>query len=85
MASSIMREGQDLMDRAAERVWQALKSTAQPQAWRRSPSARRKSLSRFFYEETGRKPMVIAIVTPESSRWLKTNAGAADRRLPLFV
>jgi len=55
-------ENKELMDRAAERVQTAL----------RSSGARRKQaiiettqgiLGRFFYEETGRKPMVVAVVT----------------------
>jgi ribonuclease J len=55
-------EGLGLMERAAERVWQALKSanTRKPQAITEQTQG---ILSRFFYEETGRKPMVIVIVT----------------------
>jgi ribonuclease J len=55
-------ENKELMERAAERAHSAL----------RSGGARRRQaiiettqgiLSRFFYEETGRKPMVVAVVT----------------------
>jgi ribonuclease J len=57
-----LREGQELLDRAAERAWQALKTGNARKSQAISERAQ-ETLSRFFYEETGRKPMVIAIVT----------------------
>lgn len=55
-------ESGDLLERAAERAWQAVRSLGskkQPAIIERTQDA----LRRFFYEETRRKPMVVAIVT----------------------
>jgi len=56
------RESKDLMDRAAERAWQALRVSV---SRRESVVIERaqEALRRFFYEETKRKPMVVAVVT----------------------
>jgi len=56
------RESKDLMDRAAERAWQALRVSV---SRRESIVIERaqEALRRFFYEETKRKPMVVAVVT----------------------
>jgi ribonuclease J len=55
-------ESKDLMERAAERTLAVLRSTG---ARRRQAiiETAQGTLSRFFYEETGRKPMVVAVVT----------------------
>jgi ribonuclease J len=56
------RESGDLMDRAAEKVYQTL--VAGNIRKRQTLIERAQdTLSRFFFEETRRKPMVIAIVT----------------------
>ena len=57
-----LRESKDLMERAAERAWQALRVAAN----RRDSviiERTQEALRRFFYEETKRKPMVVAVVT----------------------
>ncbi|MDQ1300088.1 MAG: ribonuclease, partial [Chloroflexota bacterium] len=57
-----LRESKDLMDRAAERAWQALRVSAN----RREATVierTQEALGRFFYEETKRKPMVVVVVT----------------------
>jgi ribonuclease J len=56
------REGQELMDRAAERAWQAIRTLPSKKAQAVAERVQ-ETLGRFFYEETGRKPMVIAITT----------------------
>lgn len=57
-----LRERGDLMERAAERAWQTLHAGAS-----RRPQAiierTQETLGRFFNTETGRKPMVVAVVT----------------------
>ncbi len=57
-----LRESKDLMERAAEIAWQALRASAN----RREAAIierTQEALGRFFYEETKRKPMVVAAVT----------------------
>ena len=55
------RESEDLMERAAERVWQGLRAGHSRQ--RQAITERTQGiLGRFFYEETRRKPLVVAIV-----------------------
>jgi ribonuclease J len=56
------REGQELMDRAAERAWQAIRTLPSKKSQAIAERVQ-DTLGRFFYEETGRKPMVIAITT----------------------
>ncbi len=55
-------ENKELMERAAERAQSALRSggVRRRQAIIETTQG---ALSRFFYEETGRKPMVVAVVT----------------------
>jgi ribonuclease J len=56
-------ESKDLMGAAAERVMSALREAAT----RKHQAIIERTqgiLSRFFYDETGRKPMVVVIVTP---------------------
>jgi ribonuclease J len=55
-----LQESQELLDRAAERVWRELHGIThrKPQAM---ADRAREILSQFFYEETRRKPMIIAI------------------------
>jgi ribonuclease J len=57
-----LRESGDLMDRAAERAWQALRasSSRRPQT---IIERAQEALGKFLYEETRRKPMVVAVVT----------------------
>ena len=56
------RERGDLMDRAAEAVYKALKEGKVRQ--RQAVIERTQGLlGRFFFEETKRKPMVLAVVT----------------------
>jgi len=55
------REAGDLMERAADRAWSALRVTnlrKKQAVIERTQDA----LGRFFHEETGRKPMVVAVV-----------------------
>jgi ribonuclease J len=57
-----LRESKDLMERAAERAWQTLRVAVN----RRDSviiERTQEALRRFFYEETKRKPMVVAMVT----------------------
>jgi len=56
------RESGDLLERAAEKVWNALQGSS---SRKRQVIIDRtqEALSRFFYDETRRKPMVVAIVT----------------------
>ncbi|MCL4506082.1 MAG: ribonuclease J, partial [Chloroflexi bacterium] len=57
-----LRERGDLMERAADRVWQTLHGGAS----RREQTIierTQEALGRFFHAETGRKPMVLAVVT----------------------
>jgi ribonuclease J len=57
-----LRESGDLMERAAERAWQAARagsSRRQQAIIERTQEA----LGKFFYEETRRKPMVVAAAT----------------------
>ncbi len=57
-----LRESQELMERAAERVW--TRYVGRPAASRsRSADRTQEILAQFFYEETRRKPMVIAVPT----------------------
>ena len=56
------RESGDLLERAAEKVWNAMQggsSRKRPAIIERT----QETLGRFFYDETRRKPMVVAIVT----------------------
>jgi ribonuclease J len=56
------RESQELMSRAADKVWQGLKASS----LRKNQGIAevvQSTLSRFFYEETGRRPMIITLVT----------------------
>jgi len=57
-----LRESGDLLERAAERAWQALRvsSTRREQT---IIERTQETLGRFFYEETRRKPMVVGVVT----------------------
>ncbi len=57
-----LRESGDLMERAAERAWPCC---ARRRARRRQAiiEPTQETLGRFFYEETRRKPMVVAVVT----------------------
>jgi ribonuclease J len=57
-----LRESGDLMDRAAERAWQALRasSSRRPQT---IIERAQEALGKFLYEETRRKPMVVAVMT----------------------
>jgi ribonuclease J len=54
-----LRESGDLMERAAERASGALQGKKGQAIVERA----QETLSRFFYEETRRKPMVVAVVT----------------------
>ncbi len=59
-----LRESADLMERAAERAWDALRAAGTEGKQRQAVIERtQETLSRFFYEETRRKPMVVAVVT----------------------
>ncbi|MCX7669292.1 MAG: ribonuclease J [Anaerolineae bacterium] len=57
-----LRENKELMERAAERVTQALQALA---SRRESAIVQRteETLGRFFYQEIKRKPMILAVVT----------------------
>ena len=57
-----LKESGDLMERAAERVRVALEGHA---GRRRQTIIERtqETLARFFYDETRRKPMIVAVVT----------------------
>lgn len=57
-----LRENKELMDRAAERVQQALQTLS---GRRESAIIQRteETLGRFFYQEIKRKPMILAVVT----------------------
>ncbi len=57
-----MRESADLMERAAERVWQALQGGS-VRKQKTIIERTQDTLGKFFYEETRRKPMVVAIVS----------------------
>ena len=61
-ASCYLRESGDLMERAAERRGNALQAAAAGSA-QAIIERTQDTLGRFFYEETRRKPMVVAIVT----------------------
>jgi ribonuclease J len=54
-----LKESGDILERAAERAWTALQGKKRPGIVERT----QETLSRFFYEETRRKPMVVAVVT----------------------
>jgi ribonuclease J len=54
-----LRESGDLMERAAERAWAVLQGKKRQAVVERA----QETLSRFFYEETRRKPMVVAVLT----------------------
>jgi ribonuclease J len=57
-----LRESQDLMDKAAERAWSALRGVGN----RKTSSIVDRTeevLRLFFYDETRRKPTIIAVVT----------------------
>lgn len=57
-----LRESGDLMERAAERAWQTVRvaNSRRPQT---VIERTQDTLERFFYEETRRKPMVVAVAT----------------------
>jgi mRNA degradation ribonuclease J1/J2 len=57
-----LRESGELFDRAAERVFSALQTGG---LRKRTAIIERTqdTLARFFFEETRRKPMVVAVVT----------------------
>lgn len=55
-------ESGDLLERAAERVWTALRGGG-IKKHQAIIERTQETLSRFFFEETRRKPMVVAIVT----------------------
>jgi len=57
-----LRESGDLMERAAERAWQALRVSS-PRREQTIIERTQETLGKFFYEETRRKPMVVAVVT----------------------
>jgi ribonuclease J len=57
-----LRESADLMDRAAERAWSALQAGGARKG-QAIIERTQETLGRFFYEETRRKPMVVAVVT----------------------
>ena len=50
------------MDRVAERAWSALQ-TGGARKGQAIIERTQETLGRFFYEETRRKPMVVAVVT----------------------
>lgn len=57
------REGGDLLERAADRVWSTLRGIT-PKRRQAVAERTQDTLNRFFYEETRRRPMVVAVVTP---------------------
>jgi ribonuclease J len=57
-----LRESTDLMERAAERAWTALQAGGAKKG-QSLIERTQETLGRFFYEETRRKPMVVAVVT----------------------
>ena len=57
-----LRESADLMERAAERAWSALQAGGARKG-QAIIERTQETLGRFFYEETRRKPMVVAVVT----------------------
>jgi ribonuclease J len=57
-----LRESGDLMERAAERAWQALRVSS-PRREQTIIERTQETLGKFFYEETRRKPMVVGVVT----------------------
>jgi ribonuclease J len=57
-----LRESGDLMERAAERAWQALRVSS-PRREQTIIERTQETLGKFFYEETRRKPMVVVVVT----------------------
>jgi ribonuclease J len=57
-----LRESGDLMERAAERAWQALRVSS-PRREQTIIERTQETLGKFFYEETRRKPMVLGVVT----------------------
>ena len=57
-----LRESGDLMERAAERAWQALR-VSPPRREQTIIERTQETLGKFFYEETRRKPMVVGVVT----------------------
>jgi ribonuclease J len=62
-----VRESGELLERAAEHVWKALREGKVRQ--RQAVIDRAQGvLGRFFYDETKRKPMVVAIVTSGTGR-----------------
>jgi ribonuclease J len=56
-------ESRDLMDRAADRAWSAATTDRSRRDRQAIIERTQGALSRFFYEETRRKPMVVAIIT----------------------
>jgi ribonuclease J len=54
-------ESQELLERAADKVWQAIRSGT-GRTNQGITEAVHATLSRFFYEETGRRPMIITTV-----------------------
>ncbi len=57
-----LRESSELMERAAERAWAALQASGAKKG-QSIIERTQETLGRFFYEETRRKPMVVAVVT----------------------
>jgi len=57
-----LRESGDLMERAAERAWQALRVSS-PRREQTIIERTQETLGKFCYEETRRKPMVVGVVT----------------------
>ena len=57
-----LRESADLMERVAERAWSALQAGGARKG-QAIIERTQETLGRFFYEETRRKPMVVAVVT----------------------
>jgi ribonuclease J len=56
-------ESKELMERAADRAWSAATSERGKASLQAIVGRTEEALGRFFYEETRRKPMVLAIVT----------------------
>ncbi|HEX9115802.1 MAG TPA: ribonuclease J [Anaerolineae bacterium] len=57
-----LRESQELMEKAAERVWQVLRGPASRKS-QNITDRTQEILRLFFYDETRRKPTIIAVVT----------------------
>jgi ribonuclease J len=57
-----LRESGDLMERAADRAWTALQA-GNARKGQAIIERTQETLGRFFYDETRRKPMVVAVVT----------------------